>query len=73
MQAYEAYYIGERFVPLGIDKLPEETRAIVTVPSEASQIRERLKEFDTLVADIRAAVGEDMPEIERVKFRVVEV
>ena len=73
MQAYEAYYSRGRFVPLGIGKLPEGTRAIVTVPSEAPQIKERLKEFDALVADIRAAAGEDMPEIERVKFCGVEV
>ena len=73
MQAYEAYYSRGRFVPLGIGKLPEGTRAIVTVPSEVPQIKERLKEFDALVADIRAAVGEDMPEIERVKFCGVEV
>jgi len=74
MQAYEAYYSKGRFVPLGIGKLPEGTRAIITVLNEPPQeVKERLKEFDALVADIHAAADEEMPEIERVKFRGVEV
>jgi predicted DNA-binding antitoxin AbrB/MazE fold protein len=74
MQAYEAYYSKGRFVPLGIGKLPEGTRAIITVLNEPARvISERLKEFDALVADIHAAANEEMPEIERIKFREVEV
>ena len=74
MQAYEAYYSKGRFVPLGIGKLPEGTRAIITVLNEPARIiEERLKEFDALVADIHAAADEEMPEIKRIKFRGVEV
>jgi predicted DNA-binding antitoxin AbrB/MazE fold protein len=74
MQAYEAYYSNGRFVPLGIGKLPEGTRAIVTVLNEVPRdIEARLKEFDALVEEIRAAADEEMPPIEPIRFREVEV
>ena len=74
MQAYEAYYSKGRFVPLGIGKLPEGTRAIVTVLNKApSDIQARLKDFDALVNEIHAAADEKMPEIERIKFREADI
>jgi len=70
MQAYEAYYNKGLFVPLGIGKLPEGTRAIVTILNEVPRdIQSRLREFDSLVNEIRAASDDEMPEIERIKFR----
>jgi predicted DNA-binding antitoxin AbrB/MazE fold protein len=69
VQACRAYYQNGRFVPLGIGKLPEGTQAIITVLDEAPRnIAERLVEFDRLMDEIRAATGEEMPEIERIKF-----
>ena len=74
MQACEAYYSKGRFVPLGLGKLPEGTRAIITLLNEVPQdIEERLKQFDALVDEIHAAVDEEMPPIERIKFREVEI
>ena len=75
MQAYEAYYNNGKFVPLGLGKLPEGTKAIITIPKETSQknIEQRLKEFDELVEAIKAAADEEMPPIERIKFREVEL
>ena len=75
MQAYEAYYSNGRFVPLGFSgKLPEGTRAIITVLNEAPKnIEERLKEFDALVEAIKAAADEEMPEIAPIRFREAEL
>ena len=74
MQAYEAYYSKGRFVPLGMGKLPEGTRAIVTVLNEVPlDIQARLRDFDALVDEIHAAADEEMPEIERIKFREVDI
>jgi len=73
MQAYEAYYSNGRFVPLGFSgKLPEGTRAIITILNEVPQdIEKRLKEFDSLVDAIHDAGNEEMPEIEPIRFREV--
>ena len=74
MQAYEAYYSNGRFVPLGLGKLPEGTRAIVTVLNEVPQdIERRLKEFDSIMEAIEAASDEEMPEIEPIRLREVEL
>ena len=74
MQAYEAYYRKGQFVPLGIGKLPEGTRAIVTVLNEVPQdIQARLIEFDALVNEIHNASDEEMPNLERIKFREVDI
>jgi len=75
VQACRAYYQNGRFVPLGIGKLPEGTKAIVTILDEAPRnIAECLAEFDQLMDEIRAATDEEMPEIERIKFnREVEL
>ncbi|MCL2815116.1 MAG: DUF104 domain-containing protein [Oscillospiraceae bacterium] len=74
MQAFEAYYNNGRFIPLGLGKIPEGTRAIVTLLNEAPQdIDKRLKDFDALVAAIHAAADEEMPPIERIKFREVNL
>ena len=72
MQACRAYYNDGRFVPLGFGKLPEGTQAIITLLDEAPiEINEHLKEFDALVGEIHAAADEEMPPLERIKFREV--
>ena len=74
MQAYEAYYSNGRFVPLGAGKLPEGTRAIITVLDEIPRdIEARLKEFDAITQAIEAAVDEEMPPVEPVRLREVEL
>ena len=82
MYAYEAYYSNGRFVPIGdsgIGKLAEGTRAIITVLNKDFQkktektIEERLREFDKIVKMIEDATDEEIPEIERIKFRELEI
>ena len=75
MQACRAYYQNGRFIPLGLGKLPEGTKAIITVLDEVPHnVLERLAEFDKLVNEIQAAANEEMPKIEKVKFsREVEL
>ena len=74
MQACEAYYNNGRFVPLGLGKIPEGTRAIITLLNEVPQdIDKQLKDFDALVAEIHAASDEEMPPIERIRFREVGI
>ena len=74
MQACKAYYNNGQFVPLGFGKLPEGTQAIITLLDEVPiRMEERLKEFDSLVDEIHAAADEDMPELERIKFREVGI
>ena len=74
MQACEAYYTNGRFVPLGFGKLPEGTRAIITLLNETPQdITARLKEFDTLVELIHAAADEEMPSLEPIRLREVDI
>jgi len=74
MQAYEAYYRNGKFVPLGLDKLPEGTRAIITVLNETPlDIKERLKEFDAIMQAIEDAADEEMPPIEPIRLREVEI
>jgi predicted DNA-binding antitoxin AbrB/MazE fold protein len=70
MQACEAYYSKGRFVPLGFGKLPEGTKAIITLLNETPHdVAGRLKDFDALAEEIHAAADEEMPEIARIKFR----
>ncbi len=70
MQACRAYYNDGRFVPLGFGKLPEGTPAIITLLEETPRgVAERLKDFDALADEIRAAAGEPMPPVERLSFR----
>ena len=74
MQACEAYYSSGKFIPLGFGKLPEGTKAIITLLNEAPKdTDEQLKEFETLVEIINAAAHEEMPPIERLQFREVEL
>jgi hypothetical protein len=61
-------------VPLGLGKLPEGTQAIITLLDEAPpNTAERLKEFDALVDLIKTAAHEEMPELERIKLREIEI
>jgi predicted DNA-binding antitoxin AbrB/MazE fold protein len=74
MQACRAYYNNGRFVPLGFGKLPEGTQAIITLLEEMpSRIDERLKEFDAIMQAINDAADEEMPPLEPIRFREVEV
>ena len=74
MQACKAYYNNGRFIPIGLGKIPEGTQAIITLLDETPiMMEERLKEFDAIVDEIRAATDEEMPGLERIKFREVEV
>ena len=72
MQACEAYYSDGRFVPIGFGKLPEGTRAIITLLNEAPvDVEIRLKEFDELVECINAASDEEMPKVVPIKLQEV--
>ena len=74
MQACRAYYNDGRFIPLGFGKLPEGTRAIITLLDEVPiEVNERLREFDALVDEIHAAVDEEMPELERIMLQEVRL
>lgn len=74
MQAVRAYYEAGRFVPLGLGKLPEGTQAIITVLEEIPKgINEWLKDFDAIMQAIDAAADEEMPTIEPMRFREVEI
>jgi predicted DNA-binding antitoxin AbrB/MazE fold protein len=74
MQACRAYYNNGRFIPLGFGKLPEGTKAIITLLDEAPiKVNERLMEFDTLVDEIHEAVDEEMPDLERIMFHELKL
>jgi predicted DNA-binding antitoxin AbrB/MazE fold protein len=74
MQACEAYYSNGRFIPIGLGKLPEGTKAIITLLDEVQEdVDERLMEFDALVELIHAAADEEMPPIEPIRFRETEL
>ena len=74
MQACKAYYNNGRFVPLGFGRLPEGTQAIITLLDEIPKgIDERLKDFDAIMQAIEAAADEEMPPIEPIQFRKVEI
>ena len=74
MQACKAYYNNGRFVPLGFGKLPEGTQAIITLLEEIPKgIDERLKEFDAIMQAIDAAADEEMPLLEPIRLREVEL
>jgi hypothetical protein len=61
-------------VPLGLGKLPEGTQAIITLLEEVPKgIDERLKDFDAIMQAIDAAADEEMPPIEPIRFREVEL
>ena len=73
MQACKAYYNNGRFVPLGFGKLPEGTQAIITLLEEIPKgIDVRLKEFDSIMQAIVAA-NEEMPTLEPIRLREVEL
>ena len=74
MQACRAYYDNGRFIPLGFGKLPEGTQAIITLLEEVPKgIDELLREFDVIMEAIEAAADEEMPPLEPIQFREVEM
>jgi predicted DNA-binding antitoxin AbrB/MazE fold protein len=74
MQACRAYYNNGRFVPLGLGKLPEGTQAIITLLEEMPNgTDERIKEFDAIMQAINIAAGEEMPPLEPIRLREVEM
>ena len=74
MQACKAYYNNGRFVPLGFGKLPEGTKAIITLLDEVPKnIDERIKEFDAIMKAIEIAADEEMPPIEPIRLREVDL
>jgi len=74
MQACKAYYDKGRFVPLGFGTLPEGTQAIITLLEEIPKgIDERLKEFDSIMQAIEAAADEEMPPLEPIRLREVDL
>ena len=74
MQACKAYYNNGQFVPLGLGKLPEGTQAIITLIDEVPRgINERLTEFDAIMGAIEAAADEEMPTLEPIRLREVEL
>ena len=74
MQACKAYYNNGRFVPLGFGRLPEGTQAIITLLEEAPKfLDQRLKEFNAIMRAIEDAADEEMPPLEPIRLREVEV
>jgi len=74
VQACRAYYDNGRFIPLGFGKLPEGTQAIITLLEEVPKgIDELLREFDVIMEAIEAAADEEMPPLEPIQFREVEM
>ena len=77
MQAYEGYYENGQFYPIGkTAKINGRRRAFITIldePAKDKDIEQRLQEFDELMEMIRDAADEEMPEIEWIKFREVEL
>ena len=78
MQAYEGYFEqGGRFIPLGMTKIPERKRTIVTIldeqPAQDEAVKTRLAAIDEFFEAIRSC-DEPVPEFfERVQFREIEV
>jgi predicted DNA-binding antitoxin AbrB/MazE fold protein len=74
MQACRAYYTNGRFVPLGLGKLPEGTKAIITLLEEMpNRTDERLKALDSIMQAIDDAADEEMPPLEPIRLREVEI
>ena len=77
MRACKAYYDNGRFVPIGLEKLPKGTRAIITLLEEPignfKSLEEELNELEEINKAIEAAIDEEMPPIEKIKFREVEI
>ena len=74
MKACRAYYSQGKFVPLGFGKLPEGTQAIITLIEEVPKdINRRLQELKAIMQAIDAAADEEMPPIEPMSFREVEL
>jgi len=74
MQACRAYYNNGRFIPLGFGKLPEGTPAIITLLEDIPKnVDKRMEEFDAIMQAINDAVDEEMPPLEPIHFREVEV
>ena len=74
MRACRAYYSNGRFVPQGFGTLPEGTIAIITLLEEIPKgVDERMSELDTIAQAIDAAADEEMPLIEPMRLREVEL
>ena len=74
MQACKAFYKDGCFIPLGFGKLPEGTQAIITLLEEVPKdIEDRLRELDTITQAIEAAANEEMPPIEPIRLREIEL
>ena len=81
MQAYEGYFERGRFVPLGVVKIPERKRTIITVLDEpvhsdaaSDDVNRRLKALDELDAMVDASADEEVPLFERANLhREVEL
>ena len=74
MKACRAYYNNGLFVPQGIGVLPEGTQAIITLLEEIPKgVDERLQDFDAIMQAINAAIEEEMPPLESIRLREVEL
>jgi len=74
MKACWAYYSNGKFIPFGFGKLPEGTRAIITLLDEMPNVIDtRLREFDAIMQAIETATNEEMPPIEPIRLREVEL
>ena len=80
LQAYEAYYTNGRFVPLGLSKLKEGTRAVIMILDNEDPEFEKLKKeaqdkerearlawIQKLENLIDAGISEPFPFLERKK------
>ena len=74
MQAVKAYYDGSRFIPYEQITIPKGSQVIVTILDEPTHaIKGQLQALDALCSAIDAAIDEEMPPIEPVRLREVEV
>jgi len=80
MQTFKAYYENGRFIPVESIKIPNGSRAIVTVLDlPDNDIDEKVKDrihaeaWREFLDEIRSINNEPVGEFERVKFREIEI
>jgi hypothetical protein len=77
MQAYEGYFENGQFVSLRPGRIPERKRVILTVLDEPVRTAEEINEHAQAWREFLDAIAEihDEPigELERVKFREIDI
>ena len=73
-QAYEGYFENGRFYTAGRTvNLPERRRVYITVLDEPIADNENAEAWREFLQEIQNIDNEPLPELERVKFREVEI